>query len=119
MEFEVPYDFSMKLGTQTLLRVVRDRQNITIMSVILICNIPEISTYLIFTCFRSRTYQFDDFLAQWTEKLRGGEQEATIMTVRLTKDVDKYKVRSIKMFSELRKGSVKGDYTSRLGISIL
>ncbi len=44
-------------------------------------------------CNRSRTYQFDDFLAMWTEKLRSDEQEATVMTVRITRDVDKYKVR--------------------------
>ena len=66
-----------------------------IMTVVLIFYIHEISIYFISTYFRSRTYQFDDFLAQWTEKLRGGEQEATIMTVRLTKDVDKYKVRQV------------------------
>ena len=69
------------------------------MNIILISYIHEISMYFISTYFRSRTYQFDDFLAQWTEKLRGGEQEATIMTVRLTKDVDKYKVRQVSKFS--------------------
>ncbi|XP_022103094.1 cytoplasmic dynein 2 heavy chain 1-like isoform X1 [Acanthaster planci] len=41
--------------------------------------------------FRSKTYQFDDFLALWAEKLRAEDMEHTMMTVRLTKDVDKYK----------------------------
>ncbi|XP_063970614.1 cytoplasmic dynein 2 heavy chain 1 [Lytechinus pictus] len=43
--------------------------------------------------FRSKTYQFDDFLTTWAEKLKSGgpDVEHTVMTVRLTKDIDKYK----------------------------
>ncbi|XP_077984893.1 cytoplasmic dynein 2 heavy chain 1-like [Glandiceps talaboti] len=40
--------------------------------------------------FRSRTYMFEEFLVQWMEKLRAYE-EPTTMTVRLTKDIDKYR----------------------------
>ena len=45
---------------------------------------------------RSKTYQLDDFLGMWAEKLRGSgedEIEHTMMTVKLSKDIDKYKVR--------------------------
>ena len=44
--------------------------------------------------FRSKTYQFDDFLTTWTEKLKSGgpDVEHTIMTVRISKDIDKFKV---------------------------
>ncbi|XP_033632471.1 cytoplasmic dynein 2 heavy chain 1-like isoform X2 [Asterias rubens] len=44
--------------------------------------------------FRSKTYQLDDFLGMWAEKLRGSgedEIEHTMMTVKLSKDIDKYK----------------------------
>ncbi|EDO38992.1 predicted protein [Nematostella vectensis] len=39
--------------------------------------------------FRSRTFLFDDFLTGWGENLR--TKEPTVMTVRLQKDVEKYK----------------------------
>ncbi|KAJ7371958.1 Cytoplasmic dynein 2 heavy chain 1 [Desmophyllum pertusum] len=39
--------------------------------------------------FRGHLYRFDDFLTAWSEKLR--TKEPTSMTVRLQKDVDKYK----------------------------
>lgn len=39
---------------------------------------------------RGSLYRFDDFLTAWSEKLRA--KEPTSMTVRLQKDVDKYKV---------------------------
>ncbi|XP_071483964.1 LOW QUALITY PROTEIN: cytoplasmic dynein 2 heavy chain 1-like [Diadema antillarum] len=44
--------------------------------------------------FRSKTYLFDDFLTLWAEKLRSGgpDVEHTVMTVRLSKDIDKYKI---------------------------
>ncbi|XP_070553238.1 cytoplasmic dynein 2 heavy chain 1-like isoform X2 [Ptychodera flava] len=40
--------------------------------------------------FRSRTYMFEEYLVQWIEKLRAFE-EPTTMTVRLTKDIEKYR----------------------------
>ena len=40
--------------------------------------------------FRGRVYQFDEFLTSWAEQLR--VKEPTSMTVRLQKDIDKYKV---------------------------
>ena len=40
--------------------------------------------------YRGHLYRFDDFLTAWSEKLRA--KEPTSMTVRLQKDVDKYKV---------------------------
>lgn len=45
---------------------------------------------------RGNLYRFDDFLTAWSEKLRA--KEPTSMTVRLQKDVDKYKVESISIF---------------------
>ena len=42
---------------------------------------------------RGHLYRFDDFLTAWSEKLRA--KDPTSMTVRLQKDVDKYKVESI------------------------
>lgn len=44
---------------------------------------------------RGHLYRFDDFLTAWSEKLRA--KEPTSMTVRLQKDVDKYKVESISL----------------------
>ncbi|KAF7250799.1 Cytoplasmic dynein 2 heavy chain 1 [Varanus komodoensis] len=41
--------------------------------------------------FRSKTYLFEEFLLNWHEKLRKIE-EHTIMTVKLQKEVDKYKM---------------------------
>ena len=42
---------------------------------------------------RSHTYQFDDFLASWMDRLRDGiDGEHTTVTVRLQKEVDKYQV---------------------------
>ncbi|KAJ8027756.1 Cytoplasmic dynein 2 heavy chain 1 [Holothuria leucospilota] len=41
--------------------------------------------------FRSKTYIFEDFLSQWAEKLRDSDLEVTVMTVRLTNDIEKYK----------------------------
>lgn len=42
--------------------------------------------------YRGHLYRFDDFLTAWSEKLRA--KEPTSMTVRLQKDVDKYKVKT-------------------------
>ncbi|KAL3878520.1 hypothetical protein ACJMK2_030860 [Sinanodonta woodiana] len=39
--------------------------------------------------FRSKTYQFEEFLSTWYEKLK--ERETTTMTVRLHKDIERYK----------------------------
>ncbi|XP_071846316.1 cytoplasmic dynein 2 heavy chain 1-like isoform X2 [Apostichopus japonicus] len=41
--------------------------------------------------FRSKTYVFEDFLAQWAERLRADGGDVTVMTVRLTKDIEKYR----------------------------
>lgn len=42
-------------------------------------------------CFyRSKAYMFEEFLSSWYEKLKS--EEPTTMTVRLQKDIDKYKV---------------------------
>ncbi|XP_074649972.1 cytoplasmic dynein 2 heavy chain 1-like [Tubulanus polymorphus] len=40
--------------------------------------------------FRSRCYLFEEFLSQWYEKLKA-EEVTTTMTVRLQKEIDKYK----------------------------
>ena len=43
--------------------------------------------------FRGHTYQFDDFLASWMDRLRDGlDGEHTTVTIRLQKEVDKYQV---------------------------
>lgn len=39
---------------------------------------------------RSKAYLFEEFLSSWYEKLKS--EEPTTMTVRLQKDIDKYKV---------------------------
>ena len=41
--------------------------------------------------YRGHTYKFEEFLMIWTDELKS--REPTTMTVRLQKDVDKYKVR--------------------------
>ena len=46
---------------------------------------------------RSRCHVFEEFIVNWDERLR--EQDATMMTVKLQKDVNIYKVRC---FSRLR-----------------
>ena len=48
---------------------------------------------------RGQLYRFDDFLTAWSEKLRA--KEPTSMTVRLQKDVDKYKVKSVSIYTML------------------
>ena len=48
---------------------------------------------------RGHLYRFDDFLTAWSEKLRA--KEPTSMTVRLQKDVDKYKVKSVSIYRML------------------
>jgi dynein heavy chain 2 len=40
--------------------------------------------------FRGRCYMFEEFLGHWYEKLKN--DEPTTMTVRLQKEIDKYKV---------------------------
>ena len=45
---------------------------------------------------RGHLYRFDDFLTAWSEKLR--TKEPTSMTVRLQKDVDKYKVELVSIY---------------------
>ena len=50
---------------------------------------------VVWYCFdpRSHTYQFDDFLASWMDRLKDGlDGEHTTVTVRLQKEVDKYQV---------------------------
>ena len=49
---------------------------------------------------RGNLYRFDDFLTAWSEKLRA--KEPTSMTVRLQKDVDKYKVESVSIYTMLQ-----------------
>ena len=46
--------------------------------------------------FRSRYYLFEEYLGNWYEKLK--EDEPTIMTVRLQQEIEKYKVRIMKIF---------------------
>ena len=47
--------------------------------------------YLMFACcYRSRYYLFEEHLGQWYEKLK--TDEPTTMTVRLQKEIEKYKV---------------------------
>ena len=42
---------------------------------------------------RSHTYNFDDFLASWMDRLKDGlDGEHTTVTVMLQKEVDKYQV---------------------------
>lgn len=43
-----------------------------------------------FCSYRSKAYMFEEFLSSWYEKLKS--EEPTTMTVRLQKDIDKYKV---------------------------
>ena len=44
--------------------------------------------------YRGRSYQFDEFLAVWGDKLRSGGR-VTAVTAGLQKDVDKYQVENI------------------------
>ena len=50
---------------------------------------------------RSKTYQFDDFLTTWYNRLGVGQAgaEHTDMSVRLTRDVEKYQVRRCQCYS--------------------
>ena len=50
----------------------------------------SVSEIYVILSFRSKTYLFEEFLSSWYEKLK--EREATTMTVRLHKDIEKYKV---------------------------
>lgn len=43
---------------------------------------------------RSRTYQFDEFLMTWADKLKASG-EPTVLTVRLQKDIDKFQVNTV------------------------
>lgn len=49
--------------------------------------------FKIWFLYRSKTYLFEEFLLNWHDKLRKME-EHTVMTVKLQREVDKYKVRS-------------------------
>ena len=40
--------------------------------------------------FRSKYYHFEEFLGQWLEKLKAADK--TSMTVKLMKDIDRYRV---------------------------
>ena len=45
--------------------------------------------------FRSKSYKFEEFLANWYEKLQGtgeGKRKATTVTVRLLQEIERYKV---------------------------
>ncbi len=42
--------------------------------------------------FRSRTYQFEEFLVSWAGRLKDKGVETNSITVRLLQDVDKYHV---------------------------
>lgn len=44
--------------------------------------------------FRGHTYKFEEFLLAWTDELKN--RDPTTMTVRLQKEVDKYKVISLR-----------------------
>lgn len=46
--------------------------------------------------YRGHTYKFEEFLMIWTDELKN--REPTTMTVRLQKEVDKYKVHSLLYF---------------------
>ena len=49
--------------------------------------------YILLLLFRGHTYQFDDFLASWMDRLKDGlDGEHTTVTIRLQKEVDKYQV---------------------------
>ena len=43
-------------------------------------------------CSRSKYYHFEEFLGQWLEKLKSADK--TSMTVKLMKDIDRYRVSS-------------------------
>lgn len=53
-------------------------------------NIIKDESNLSFCMYRSKAYMFEEFLSSWYEKLKS--EEPTTMTVRLQKDIDKYKV---------------------------
>lgn len=47
---------------------------------------------IIFTLFRSRTFQFEDFIIAWSERLKAcGEH--TALTAKIQKDIDKFQVK--------------------------
>ena len=56
----------------------------------LIKNFIKGESNLKFCLYRSKAYMFEEFLSSWYEKLKS--EEPTTMTVRLQKDIDKYKV---------------------------
>lgn len=54
-------------------------------------NCDMVLTCLLLLSCRGHTYKFEEFLMVWTDELKN--REPTTMTVRLQKEVDKYKVR--------------------------
>ena len=53
------------------------------------CLFSRAKAQILFCCYRSKTYLFEEFLSSWYEKLK--ERETTTMTVRLHKDIETYK----------------------------
>lgn len=45
-----------------------------------------------FLFYRGHTYKFEEFLMIWTDELKN--REPTTMTIRIQKEVDKFKVRA-------------------------
>jgi len=48
------------------------------------------NTNTVFYSYRSKYYRFEEFLSQWLENLKSADK--TVMTVKLMKDIDQYKV---------------------------
>jgi len=46
---------------------------------------------------RSKYYHFEEFLGQWLEKLKAADK--TSMTVKLMKDIDRYRVSTLQVLS--------------------
>ena len=41
--------------------------------------------------FRSRTFQFEDFIIAWSDRLKA-QGEHTVLTAKIQKDIDKFQV---------------------------
>ena len=54
--------------------------------------VQSVNAFLIFTD-RSRYYHFEEYLTQWYERLKS--DEPTTMTIRLQKEIEKYKVNTV------------------------
>lgn len=89
VQFSLPHE---QFSKSVLYGVCTDLCTCHRISVKTINSIPNLAVLL---HRRGHLYRFDDFLTAWSEKLRA--KEPTSMTVRLQKDVDKYKVESISL----------------------